>query len=341
MNFEENHIRHIMIYEYRKGNKATKATRNINEIYKNALSVRKCQRWFDRFQSGNFSIENLPRGRPQTEVEDTALEELVESDPRLTLREMGAKMGCSHEAIRKHLQLLGKVSREGVWIPHQLSDQNRLQRVNIASSLLARNTRELFLHRIVTGDEKWVLYVNVKKKMQWLSDGQQPIPTPKAGLHPKKVMLSIWWDIRGVVHWEVLDPNKTVTADLYCQQLVRLHSEITRNRPSLVNRKCVILQHDNARPHIAKMTQKKIRELGYEILPHPPYSPDISPSDYHLFRSFQHHLSGKVFEDVESIKNEISDFISSKNSDFFKRGIESLVKRWQSIVDNEGDYFID
>jgi [histone H3]-lysine36 N-dimethyltransferase SETMAR len=250
-------------------------------------------------------------------------------------------MECSHEAIRQHLQQIGKVLKEGVWVPHQLSTQNRIQRVTIASSLLARNSREPFLDRIVTGDEKWVLYVNVKKRKQWLSSGQRPVPMPKPGLHPQKIMLCIWWDMRGVVHWELLDPNLTITADVYCQQLVRLSQALVRNRPSLVNRKGVILQHDNARPHIARVTQQKIRELGWEVLPHSPYSPDMAPSDYHLFRSLQHHLSGQEFEDEEDVKQAITSFIASKTTDFFKRGIENLVIRWEAVVDNEGDYILD
>jgi histone-lysine N-methyltransferase SETMAR len=74
------------------------------------------------------------------------------------------------------------------------------------------------------------------------------------------------------------------------------------------------------------VTQQKIRELGLEVLPHPPYSPDIAPTDYHLFKPLQHYLSEKEFEDEEDVKDIIS-FIVSKTTDFFKRGIENLVMR--------------
>ena len=154
-------------------------------------------------------------------------------------------------------------------------------------------------------------------------------------------MLCIWWDIRGVVHWELLDSNLTITADIYCQQLDRLNQELVRNRPALINRKGVILQHDNARPHIARQTQQKINQLGWEVLPHPAYSPDMAPSDYHLFRSLQHHLSKKVFDNEEEIKTDISSFIASKPLEFFRRGIGNLTKRWEAVIDNEGDYIIE
>jgi len=115
-----------MLYEFRKGNKATQATKNINKIYENALDVRKTQRWFVKFRSGDFSLEDLARSGRPIEVNNEALEALVESNPKQSLHKLAAKMECSHEAIRQHLQQIGKVLREWIWVPYQLSAQNRI-----------------------------------------------------------------------------------------------------------------------------------------------------------------------------------------------------------------------
>ncbi|KOC66148.1 Histone-lysine N-methyltransferase SETMAR, partial [Habropoda laboriosa] len=48
---------------------------------------------------------------------------------------------------------------------------------------------------------------------------------------------------------------------------------------------------DNARPHVASTTVQKLHQLGIEVLPHPPYSPDISPTDFHFFLSFDSFLT--------------------------------------------------
>jgi len=82
-----------------------------------------------------------------------------------------------------------------------------------------------------------------------------------------------------------LKPGNKINAELYCQQIKRLNEKLKTKRPSLVNRKGVILLHDNARPHSAKMTREKITDLNYEVLKHPLYSPDLAPSDYYLFKS--------------------------------------------------------
>lgn len=101
---------------------------------------------------------------------------------------------------------------------------------------------------------------------------------------------------------------------------------------------CEIL-HDNARPHVAKVVKTYLNTLKWEVLPHPPYSPDIAPSDYHLFRSMAHGLSEQHFDNYEMTKNWIDSFIESKEEEFFRRGIRALPERWQKVVDNEGQYF--
>ena len=99
-------------------------------------------------------------------------------------------------------------------------------------------------------------------------------------------MLSVWWDWKGIVYYENLEPGQTVDSVLYCQQLTRLQEGIQKKRPEFVNRKGVVFHYDNARPHTSLMTRQKLTELGCEVLMYPSYSPDFALSDYHLFRSF-------------------------------------------------------
>ena len=88
--------------------------------------------------------------------------------------------------------------------------------------------------------------------------------------------------------------------------------------PAIVNRKRIILQQDNARQYTSKLTMDKIKELdGIELLPHPPYSPDLAPSDYYLFRSIAHFLQDKKIIDVEDVKIGIQAFINSKPKGWF------------------------
>lgn len=291
---EEVHIRHCMLFEFRKDSNATVATKNICDVYPNALDVRKCQRWFSKFKSGNFDLSDSYRsGRPTT-LDNDVLRAEVEANPCQTIEELSNSLNQPWSTIQEHLQQIGKVSRAGVWVPHNLSEENKANRSTTCNLLLQRHNTEAFFDRLITGDEKWVLYDNPKRKRQWLSPNESPRSTAKPGLHPKKALLCVWWSIRGVVHFEVLKPGQTVNADLYCEQLDRVNKSLIEKWPAIVNRKGVILQHDNARAHCARRTLEKINELGWEVLPHPPYSPDVAPSDFHLFRSLQHFQIGRA-----------------------------------------------
>ena len=105
-----------------------------------------------------------------------------------------------------------------------------------------------------------------------------------------KILLSVWWEMHGIIHFELLEVNETITAEVYCEQPQRLKTSPEQKRPALINRRGVLFHRDNVRPHTAQITSSKLEEFGWEKVPHPPYSPDIPPSDYHLFRSLQKHL---------------------------------------------------
>ena len=96
--------------------------------------------------------------------------------------------------------------------------------------------------------------------------------------------LCVWWDMKDILYFELLEPQQTVDAQCYSHQLRRLNEKILENRTGPVHGKReVMLFHYNARPHVAKETQKTIINLGLEVMPHSAYSPDLAPSDYYPF----------------------------------------------------------
>ncbi|KAG5308588.1 MOS1T transposase, partial [Pseudoatta argentina] len=101
----------------------------------------------------------------------------------------------------------------------------------------------------------------------------------------------------------------------------------------------VILLHDNARPHVAKPVKTYLETLKWDVLPHPPYSPDIAPSDFHLFRSMAHGLADRRFHSYEEAQKWIDSWIASKDMSFFRRGIHVLPERWEKAVSSDGQYF--
>ena len=106
------HIRHCILYEFKKDSKASQAARNIRSIYKNeAPSIRTCQRRFKQFESGNFTLEDsLRSGRPSF-VPLKVLKAVVEENPKQTVRELAKQFSTCHRTIITQLNKLGKVSK--------------------------------------------------------------------------------------------------------------------------------------------------------------------------------------------------------------------------------------
>ena len=153
-------------------------------------------------------------------------------------------------------------------------------------------------------------------------------------------MLCIWWDWKGVLYYELLLDNQTINSNKYCSQLDQLKAAFGEKRPELVNRKRIIFHQDNARVHVSLMTRQKLLQLGWEILIHPPYSPDIAPLGFHLFRSLQNSLNGKTFNSLEDCKRHLGRFFVQKDKRFWEDGIIKLPEKWQKVVEQKGEYVV-
>jgi len=86
---------------------------------------------------------------------------LVERDRHSSSRSIGRELGMSHQTVINHLKKLGVNRKLDVWVPHELTQKTSL---TVSTN---PNKIDPFLMRMVTGDEKWVTYDNVKRKRSW------------------------------------------------------------------------------------------------------------------------------------------------------------------------------
>ena len=153
-------------------------------------------------------------------------------------------------------------------------------------------------------------------------------------------MLYIWWDQKGVLYYELLKPGETINGERYRTQLIRLKRAIAEKRPEYATKhEALIFHHDNARPLVAIPVKNYLENRGWEVLPRPPYSPDLTSSDYHLFRSMQNALTGIRFTSEQGIKNWLDSFLATKPAQFFWDGIHKLPERWEKVIASDGKYF--
>lgn len=341
METQKMHIRHCLLFSFQLKKTAYEATNMIiSALGKGAVTYKTSKKWFARFRSGNLDLNDAERPGQSKIFEDADLKNLLIEDPCQTQAELASHLGVTQTAICLRLKKLGFIQKACRWVPHNLSPDNKNRRYETALSLLTRFKKKDFLHKIVTGDEKWIYYQNPKRRKSWVYPGQPSSPIVKRNIHSAKVLLCIWWDYLGVVYYEFMKQGETITSETYINQLTRLKALIEKNRPfSGTGTRPVILLQDNARPHTSKKSMDHLTSLGWEVLPHAAYSPDMAPSDYYLFRSLQHHLADSQFQNIEDVKKSIAKYIESKSPSFFRTGIRQLPEKWIKCIDNNGDYF--
>ncbi|XP_061024038.1 histone-lysine N-methyltransferase SETMAR-like [Dama dama] len=334
MMLEKKQIRAIFLFEFKMGRKAAETTRNINNAFgPGTAKERTVQWWFKKFRQGDESLEDDERSARPSEVDNDQLREIIDADPLKTTRKIAEELKVNHSTVVRHLKQIGKVKKLNKWVPHELTENQKNRRFEVSSSLILRNNNEPFLDRIVTCHEKWILSDNRQQPAQRLDQGKT------LNLYPKKIMVTVWWSAAGLIHYSFLNPGETITSEKYAQQINEMHQKLQHLQPALVNRKGPVLLHDNARPHVAQPALQKFNELGYEVLPHPPYSPDLLPTDYHFFKHLDNFLQGKHFHNQQDAENAFQEFVESQSTGFYTTGINELTSRWQKCVDCNGSYF--
>lgn len=229
------------------------------------------------------------------------------------------------------------------WVAHRLTDQQKQRRLNLCLSNIARHRRGYVLNRLVTCDESYICYDGTAQKIVWRKKEEDPILVPRPNLHQKKRMLCIFWSVHGPLYWELLAPGTILDSNRYINQLraVDIAYRIRRQQGQFDGP--LLFHHDNAPPHRSHLTTQYISQtLNWNVLPHPPYSPDLAPSDYHLFLSLKNFLRGRRFTEDAEVEEAVGQYLTSKiGTDFFRRGIRKLPSRWRKVVRVQGNYFVE
>jgi len=189
-------------------------------------------------------------------------------------------------------------------------------------------------------DEMWVHYFTPESKrssMQWRHTESLKPKKAKTMFSAGKVMASIFWDSKGALYVDFLTQRRTINTEYYSALLEGPVKKAIRNKRKRAQTSVPFLQ-DNARPHVAAHTMDTIQKLKWNILPHPPYSPDLAPSDNHLFGPLKEHLGGKRFRNNEEVLQDVQEWLHWQPKVFFLSGNRKLPDRWRKCIANQGDY---
>ena len=120
-------------------------------------------------------------------------------------------------------------------------------------------------------------------------------PAPKKK-KKKKVKAAVWWPAAGLIHYSYVNLGELIVSERHAQQINEMHRKLQCPQLALANRKGPVLLGDHIQQHLTQPTLQKLNDLGYKVLPHPPYSPDLSPTDYHFFKHLDNFLQEKILQ---------------------------------------------
>ena len=158
-------------------------------------------------------------------------------------------------------------------------------------------------------------FENPKRKRLWVTPGEPSTSTARPNRYGQ---CSVFGEIRKMFYYELLKPDEIVNTERYRQQMINLNQVLCEKQSECQKRQHkVILLHDNAPSHTAKLVKETIEAFDWEILSHAAYSPDLAPSDYHLFASMGHALVQQRFTSYEDVRKWLDNWFGSKEQQFF------------------------
>ncbi len=318
-----------------------------------ALSLTQVRFWWKRFAQGATDIEDRPRpGRPnvrQNKIQQisTALDE----DRSKSIRQLSEEVAMVQTSVHRvlHIDLdYSKLSCK--FVPHVLTDEQRRHRVKLCQDNLELvRTVPKFLDKIITRDECWVSIFENHTKLescQWLPKGSDRPTKALRARSTKKTMLTVFFDICGVILIDFAPQGVTIDADYYCSVLKKLKNRIRKKRPGMwrggVDGQTdhdFVLHHDNAPSHTAARTLALIGESGIDLLAHPQYSPDLAPADFFLFSILKQKLCRRKFATIPEVQDEVCRIFKAIDEEDFTSAIRELGIRWKKCIKAEGSFF--
>ena len=116
-------------------------------------------------------------------------------------------------------------------------------------------------------------------------------------------------ETQAVIKYFFLEAGKSVNSARYIETITNLGRRVCRVRGSTSR---ILLPHDNARPQTARATIDALETLKFEVHSHPPYSPDLAPSDFHFFPHLKRDLKGTHLTSDDEVKQAVSSWIKQR-----------------------------
>ena len=190
---------------------------------------------------------------------------------------------------------------------------------------------------IITGDESWI-FGYYPEKSKWCKK-EENTPKKRKIFKGKKVMISVFFSSSGFKCIQFLPSNTKYNKQYFINVILPDISSSSIDSSDSRKKKPWILHFDNAKPHTAKESKIKIEQLGFIEMPHPPYSPDISPCDFWLFGKLKQELCGMEVKNRDEIIKCTEKILQKITKKEIKSVYSHWIKRLKYVIEHQGEYY--
>jgi len=343
MSLENVQYRSVIRFLFMRGKTLQEIVAELNAGYGlESPSLSTVKRWFNEFKRGRTSVfDEEKSGRPSEINENVTekLQEIVKQERRITTRELTSRLNVSKGTVNTLLSSFGIRKLCSRFIPRFLTAEMQSCRLDCCQKNLElfEQFGDLFLVNIITMDETTLsLYVPESKResLEWKFPGEASTKKMRSSaFHRKAMMLTLFWDANGVILADFLNSGTNINSEYYSNLVLEARKK--RRKSRLCD---LYYLADNAPVHTSQHSKAVFDTIGMRMLQHPPYSPDLAPSDFYLFRHLKKHLRGERFNNKDDLKAAVTNFLNEKPTDFFQKAFSELVVRWRKCVNAEGNY---
>jgi histone-lysine N-methyltransferase SETMAR len=268
---------------------------------------------------------------------------MVLDDRRIKVRKIAETIRISKERVgyimHEELDMKKLCTR---WVLRLLTADQKRTHMKISEQCLEcfNKNKTDFVHQFTTMDETWIHHYTPESKQQSKQWTEASCSVPKNTWSvplEEKVMASVFWDAEGILFIDYLEKGKTITEEYYSNPLTRLDEKIRDKRPGLQKKK-IIFHRDNVPAHKSVLAMGKLRDLHYQLLEHPPYSPDLAPSDSCLFPKLKFFLTGQRFFSYQEVIAAEEGYFADLIKNHYRDGIMAQEHRWNKCISIKGDY---
>lgn len=152
--------------------------------------------------------------------------------------------------------------------------------------------------------------------MSWCAEGESPETVVRRNQNDQKNMFVVFFRTTGVEFIHMVEAGNSISGTYYKDNCLEpLFDNIRQRRPKS-GLHGIKLHHGNAKPHQAKHIKEFLQQQGVIIMPHPPYSPDLAPSDFWLFGYLKRQLDS--YSDSKSLQRAVTKALLSIPHDEFR-----------------------